>query len=457
MAGPSDYVSVVVSVSNSLSPTKQAFGVPLIAGFHTHNTDRVRFYTSAAAMVADGFLTTEPTYLAAQRMFSAKNGPLQIGVGRRSNAPLQVLTLTCTSVTAGDVYSATFVGSDGVAHALTLVSTGVPATDVATINTAVTAFAIPGCTATHSTTILTLTQTASHMVDVQGWCTFLQLADITADPGITADIAAIIASAPSSWYALVLDSNSLAEAHAAATAIEATGVGGKFLFTNTSDFGATQVGTTTDIFSVLKASSYNKTFCVYSGKQLLSYAGAAACAYALPQNPGSYDLAYAQLPGVIADDDTSLTQTQKAVLNSASTSTPGTGGKNGNYYKTVSGLNILFPGVAGGGQWVDITIGIDWLQATIQADVLAALVGSPKIAYTDAGIGLLADVLERDMNLAASPAYGLLVDGTIVITKPRAAAVSVTDRANRNLPGLAGAARLSGGVNTVGVNVTLSP
>lgn len=462
MANPNDYISILVSLSVPRVPSVTAFGVPLIAAYHTHFSDRVRFYTSIAAMVADGFLATEPAVLAASKVFSAEQAPSRIAVGRRAAPPLQVLNLTLTSAVAGDVYAATFVDSAGISHALSMVSTGTPATDATSMRTAITAFTLAGCTVSGSGAVVTLTQTAGHLVDIQGWPQFMNIADATPDPGIATDLAAILAANALGWYGLLLDSNSKAEILAAAAWVEATGTGGKYFFSSTSDF-AVAAGTSGNVQLSLKAASYRKTFNEYSGKQLLSFAGAAVAGYALGRGPGAYALSWKALPGITSDDDQSLTETQALTINSASTGSPGPGGQMGNYYRDVAGQPILWPGCSSSGAWVDQVIGVDALQVTVQANLFAYVTSLPKIPLDDYGIGNVADNVVSTVVSFATPPAGpnviALIDGSrpITVVKPTAASLSPVDRQNRNLTGLSVSAFFSGAANTFGVQINVGP
>jgi hypothetical protein len=228
-----------------------------------------------------------------------------------------------------------------------------------------------------------LARTDGFLTDIQGWVANgfanIQLDDVTADPGITADLTAIQQANNGAWYGLILDSNSQAEIEAAALWTEATGVGGKILFVNSSDWKNTQVSVTTDVFSELQLDSYNRTFPQQNNQALLCFAGAAICGELLAMNPGSYTAAYKTMPGVPADTPTTLTESQSQALNTMTAATPGPGGKNGNYYVNVAGENWLFPGTAPSGRFIDLTIGIDWLQTRMQAAVAAAIAGLPKL------------------------------------------------------------------------------
>jgi hypothetical protein len=190
---------------------------------------------------------------------------------------------------------------------------------------------------------------------------------------------------------------------------------------------------------------------VYSGQEMLGYGGVSAMSYALAQNAGSYTLADKSLPGVLVDTDASLTLNQALALNTMSTAQPGTGGKNGNYYAQLSGLNVLWPGVTPSGQYMDYTIWLDWINVQIQASVYAAKIGPPKLPYDDNGIGVIGDAVRNPLKLAATPAYNAVDPTSIVVTVPTAASVSAASRANRDLPGVSFSCRYTGAIQTVEV------
>jgi hypothetical protein len=321
--------------------------------------------------------------------------------------------------------------------------------------------------------VIILVQTPGALTDVQGWLAngfaAIQLTDATADPGIVADLVAMEAANTGAFYAFVLDSNSAAEIESVAQHVEATGNGGKVFFWNNSDYNNVVVGDASgDVFTSLKASAYVRNVGSQNNSELLCYAGAATCGNSLARNPGSYTLGFMNLPGVPADSVTSLTEGQLQALNTMSAGNPGSGGKNGNWYQTTGGINILFPGTAPSGRFFDLTILVDWLTVTIQQAIFGVLTGmaaTGKVPYTDFGLGLIADAVDGVLRLGATPAYGgILPDGQdpkrpIKVTATPVANISPTDRANRNIPSgaISWSAGIAGAAETVTVAGTLTP
>ncbi|MBQ3476963.1 MAG: DUF3383 family protein, partial [Clostridia bacterium] len=131
----------------------------------------------------------------------------------------------------------------------------------------------------------------------------------------------------------------------------------------------------TDIFSLLKAQSYKRTFGLYSATK---YAGAAALGFAMGANDGTagsaYTMAYKTLAGVTPDD---LSETEVGYLKA----------KNANYYITRgSSYIVLENGVVASGAWFDEIIGLDQLSSDIQLACMDVLTTTrTKVPYTDAG------------------------------------------------------------------------
>ena len=173
--GISDYVAMTVSLTASATPTVEAFGVPMLVAFLSaaavsENPARWRVYSSGSALtqaVADGILTTNPVYRALEVALAQPQVPPRIAIGRRTEEYTQILKMTFSDATTVNPYGATFEGSDGVSHTYGSISTGVPATDAATFAALMTAANIG--TVTTSGAVVTITQVAGKLTDIQGW------------------------------------------------------------------------------------------------------------------------------------------------------------------------------------------------------------------------------------------------------------------------------------------------
>jgi hypothetical protein len=436
----SDIASVSISVS-ARGPTALGFGEPLIAALATWQAQLVTEYGSLSDMTAAGCPVTDPAYLAAQAIFSQQPSPPAIKVGRRALAYTQVTKLTLHSTSTHDVYAFSLRTPGGAYQAVSVPSTGVPATDVATINTAVTALAISGLTATHATTILTLTMTAGNQLDIlfpaAQPCQLganLTFQETTTDPGIATDLAAIYA-ADANWYGLILDNQSPAEVTAAATWTEANK---KLFVANVSDSSCTDPASTTDVMYTTKNSALVRTGLIFSGTELLSFSAAAWMGLNFPSNPGSENWSFKTLAGVPAD-------------NLSTASIHAVEGKNGNVYTPVAGLNLTQFGTDAAGEFLDIPRFIDWLTNQIQIQLLALLSNSNKIPFTDSGIEAVRAVIGSVLQ-AGIDAGGLAATPAPFVSVPKAAAVDPINKAARNLPNVTFRATLAGAINKIQIS-----
>lgn len=118
-----NFVTVTVNLPG-VGVTTQSFNTGLIVGTSTiiTATERLRLYTSLAAMLTDGFSNSSPEYLAAQFYFGQNPQPTQLYVGRRdltaSETSLAALQ-ACRSTSGGwyMAYDTSAVDGDQAANA----------------------------------------------------------------------------------------------------------------------------------------------------------------------------------------------------------------------------------------------------------------------------------------------------------------------------------------------------
>ena len=441
MSAASDVVTVNVVVSAS-GPSRQGFGIPLVAGFHTYYTDFVRAYSSPQGLTADGFLVTDGIYQAVSKFFSQTPAVGTVLVGRRQHSFVQTLNVTLLSTVTTDVYRVQ-AGLPGTApQTVTFTSTGVPATDATTMATALTALGITGLTVTHSSAVVTLTMAAGKLVDFFPDLLHTSFADVTPSlaGNLAADLNTILAVNPN-FYGVVLDSNSPNEITEGATWALANG---KLFGTNATDTAIMNAASTTDIAFTSGASNNSYLFGLLSAAHVLSYSAAGWMGVLFPTDAGSENWSFKTIQGVTADV---LTTTQLH----------GAEGKSWNTYSSILGLPLTRFGKTCSTSlpFIDLRRGTDWLANTIQATIIGLLANNLKIAFTDKGLQTIAGgimgVLQQGVQrgfLAANPAP--------VVTVPLVATISALDRANRNIPGISATATLAGAVNTVTFNIALS-
>lgn len=439
----------VLSVSGttavlSANATASASGVTL------NFTDAIRAYTGVSGMVSDGFLVTDAEYIRAAALLAGSITPNIFYVGRYSAAVAQTTAITVNSLTGipGHVYQFTFNGtvisytsitSDSYSNVINGLNTAFAAAILSTVATAAVSGSGSSTTLTITSAVaglaFTITAVDSELTNTAG----------TANHTITTDITQA-QQQNDSWYGLAICSNVDGDILQAAAFTESL----KKIFIPVSSGNSIATSSSTDLGSVLKGKSYNRTALVFS---LVSYNTGIECAWMggqLPQVPGSNNWAFKTLPGQSVD---TLTPTQQ--VNCIGVPEAGTVGKNVNIYQTVGGVNITQMGTMASGQFIDITIGLDWLQSTIQTNIFAQLVNLPKIPYTDKGTNILIQAVKSAIDQGV---INGLIDGAsaITITALPVAQVPQNQRALRIAPTINFTCRLQGAFNAVLVNGTVT-
>jgi len=427
----SDIVNIAISVA-SANAIQPGYGKALILQYHTHYADRIRTYVNASDLLTDGFGATEPAYLAAQALCSQNPRPPDFQVGRLALAPTMHWTLT-PGVHDSTVYT---VSVDGQSASFTSGVGATASTICSGLKTAIDALSL-AVTAVAGTT-LTLA------ANVAGVYHYFEAADPAlesivmdhADPGVATDLAAI-ATADNTWYALINPYPSVAMSAAVSTYAEAN----TKIYLVASQNGDILTGSTTDIASAAQTNGDTRTAVLYH-PQPHQFADAAWAGARLWTNPGSETWAFVALAGVSATTP-QLTATQRT--NALA--------KNATVYETVAGLNITEFGHVGantGGSWIDIIRFRDWLQSTMQINILVALTSNLKIPYTDSGIGIIEAQVRATLEAGIS-AGGLARNPAYQVSVPKASSVSSSDRTARVLNNVTFTAQLAGAIHTVNI------
>lgn len=263
-----------------------------------------------------------------------------------------------------------------------------------------------------------------------------------ADSG-DADVAASLSAIQNEnndWYGVVVDQAMAANAVSIAAWVESAKKFAIFWTTSTDCYDGTK---DTDLASVLKAAGYDRSAVVFhvTPSTGADYPDAAWMGEGFPYDPGSSTWAYKQLKGVTSDK---ITGGQESILKS----------KNCNYYMVVGGVAITQEGKVASGEWIDIIIGTDWIEARLRETVYSALVNNRKLPYDDSGIAVVEGLVKGVLNDAASA--GILQADSIEVTVPRYADIPQADRIARHLRGVKFTALYQGAIHRVTINGTIS-
>lgn len=259
------------------------------------------------------------------------------------------------------------------------------------------------------------------------------------DADVAASLAAIQAE-DNSWYGLVADQAFEDDVADIAAWVEAN----KRLGFYWTDDANTPDGTkTTDLASVLKTSGYDRAAVVYhpTPSTGADYPDAAWVGEGFPYEPGSSTWAYKQLKGVAVDN---ITPNQETALKA----------KNCNFYCLSGGVGITLEGKVASGEWIDIIIGTDWIEARIREEVFAAFVNNRKVPYDDNGITMVEGIIKGVLNDAAD--LGIIQRDSIKVTVPKYKDIPQADKLARKLSGVKFSALYLGAIHAVSIDGTLS-
>ncbi len=443
MAVLEDVVTVDISVS-SRSPSRATFAVPLIVGFHTRFAELVRTYNTVAQMEADGFTSEDAEHALATSILSQSPTVPRIKVGRLTGAQVaRVVKLLATARNSSE-YSIIINGrtfsftSDGTATALEI-ATGLVALVNADLTLAVTA-SLDG-----SNLVLTADVAGpDFFVDVADEALWASIQDTTAARGsLAADLAAILV-ADADWYALCLTRQNHLDAAAAAAFVQTRK---RIFVTSTQNFGAivaaqdNLAAVATNLLGVLGASSYSRSFALFS-KHGADFVAEGLLGVVLPKDPGSWT---AKFKTVLGSQASNLTPTEQANVEA----------NNGNHYQTIAGIDFVSQGKTASGQFLDVIVFSDWLEARIKEEILTAMLFLDKVPFTEAGVGIIENAVLKVLDLGVT--QGGLVKGTTYVRSPAVTSISSADKLLRYLDGVTFGGDLAGAVHSARLEGTLAP
>lgn len=198
--------------------------------------------------------------------------------------------------------------------------------------------------------------------------------------------------------------------------------------------------------------SYARSFCLFAGladgyevdaqPEVNKYANLANMAKCFGYQPGSETWHLKELSGIVPS---ALSTEQKNDLDS----------KNVTSFRRYVNSNVTFGGKVLAGEWIDVIRFRDWLKAEIQKNVFNAMKANPKVPFTDNGIGLVKNAMNKA--LLDGEAYGGIApteydeNGTAIpgytVTVPKASSLTESQRKSRVLPNCKWTARLAGAIH----------
>lgn len=423
-----DIIEIQIS-RETTAVSRAAFNIPMFLATHTAFTERARSYASLTE-IADDFASTSNVYLAASKFFGQELTPPSIVVGKRYSDSVSV---TLDSVTGSAVlsYDGTEVTTDisgaaDAAAAVALIKADFDAASIATITFTDNldgTFEIAPTVAGTDYSFVFSSQFSAVYNSTETWVDALDAVTEVNDE----------------WYALTAETHVQADVESLAAAIEARK---KIYGTSSSDTNILDAVSTTDVGYTLFAAAYVRTFVLYSANADTQYPEAAWIGGQLPEQPGSNTWKFKTLAGVTFD---SLSSTQ---ANSAKA-------KNVDTYERVGGVNITSEGVMAGGEFIDVMIFVDWLEARMRESIYFRLVNSKKIAYTQAGVTIIENEIRRVLAEGITNG-GLAPNPQPIVSVPNVLSIDPNLRATRTLEGITFEGRLAGAIHFVKVRGTVT-
>lgn len=436
-------LSEIVSVSiqaGTVNPARRGFGVPLIMAFHNAWTgSEVRTYNAFSDVAAD-FDPHEWPYLAAAAMFAQKIRPSTIKIGKLptpTGVP-QTVVLDFSAHPTATAITGTVTSPAGVETAISVAWNTDIATTLGAVDTAIEA-AIGASSVATASPVLTITvPTAGNGVAHFEFPT-AYARETTADQSYDDALDAALVLDPEFYFVLTDTSSPKNVDKIARWAL----ANGRFylagpMYGDPSDFVTGEFSAGADYTALLANDSCAGLFSESARNAAIE---AAWCGYMAPRDPGSATWAFKTLEGVGADDWTSTQRNTIAVTN------------HGNHYTTEAAIGITRPGKTFGGEWIDVVLGIAWIEARAQEAIFSLLANEPKVPYTEAGVGQIEAVLRGVLREAQKRS---IIDAGWTITHTAVADQDTADRASRILRGLEFSARLAGAIHQVNLVGTVT-
>ena len=127
------------------------------------------------------------------------------------------------------------------------------------------------------------------------------------------------------------------------------------------------------------------------------------------------------------------------------------------WWRTPVGVWVTTCGQTTSGEWADITVALDLLEARISERIWSLLVDRDRIPYTQEGINLLANAVLTELHYLAREPYKIIATDTagkplVAVYPPKREEIDPLEVRNRRIPDLPFEATIAGAVKTVVVN-----
>ena len=449
----SDVVSVDITRAYA-RVAQQGFGIPLLLAEHSRIADRVKAYSSLEEMRADNFRVGDKVYDAAVALMSQTPKVESFKVGRKAGNFKSVWKVSFSQRPFGGTFdlqmgtlTAAMVAYDATESAIEVAvntSTNIAACSVTvtpTSGSAISSFVVKAITQSAEDT---LTIDPALLEDFEGNPGNITATVVQEQLYSTADVSwsdawSAIMSADEDWYGLITpDLHSASDRPAQLFLANMIETQERKIYACRSsdanlkiDYSATSPA---DIADDTKAAGYTKTFVTYTS-HTDEYPDAAIVGVQFPKKPGSSTYMFKSPVTITAEV---LSASDKNSLRS----------KSANYVEMMGANKMYAEGTTCEGEFIDITIGCDFVGARVGEMVFAKLIATEKITYDGAGFVLIEGLI-RSALTNYGVANGIIDGSTIVIKMPDLNTIPVADKAARIVNNIEFTAKLLGAIHKV--------
>lgn len=432
--GVEEVVHVSISAQDA-APSAASFDKICFAAYHTVGSELIRDYTSLTSLQTD-FAAVPSVLAAASAFFAPSPHPATFSVGRLTTARAKIFTLTPTvaNLTAYTLHI------NGTAATYTSDASATAKEIVEGLKAAIDLLSVSGLTASEDDMVLTLTSTAGvwYSLNVERDSLFSAIVETTGASGLATELSAITAERDD-FYGLAVEHQS----EAVMNAVSAWAESQRKIYIVSSQNKDISSSSTTDAASDAKTSGYNRTAVGYNHAASEDFPEIRWMASRFPNDPGSETWNFKRLSGAEA---TTLTGTQVTNLTA----------KNAWAVRSLGGIVMTFGSKMASGRYIDVQIGLDWLQAFIETEIFTVLVNSPKVPYTDAGLGILEGIVRKCLQRAVAVGF-LADDDNLTVTITPVTEQATSDRSARIVRGLQFRGRLAGAAEQIYVTGIVFP
>jgi hypothetical protein len=503
----SNVVNVTVFLQ-AVGAIQQGFGVPMILGATPRFNEVVRSYTSLAGMATDGFLATDPEYLAAAALLAQTPKVPEFRVGRRAAPPTLKVNVVPAAINSA-IYK---LWLDGQAVSFTSDAGALVAEITAGLKIAIDALSPSAWANTHGYVVgdrvkndtgkkyrCTTAGTSAGSGGPTGYSgaitdsgcvwTYIGVQPTATDNGTSLDV---VAPAAGEWFSLSIDDipptvglaglaveqtnidGGIAADLAAIAVADATWYAFSSVFSGTAEvklasywaasnsrlyLQATQesacathvLSGATDIMAFVKGRADSHTAILFR-QNPAEFTDFGWLGRRLPTQPGTEDWMFQTVSGSTPDN---LTQTQINNINA----------KWGNWYTVVGAAGNTGKGRCASGQYLDTVRFVDAFSNDLQTsgfNYLKANADAGKTPLDDAGIAGLGAVMRlrgkfyETLHAPGNDTAVALVPGSTVVTLPKAADLTTSDKSERVLNGMQLACQYAGAVHKVNLSVSIT-